>query len=131
MSKSRVRWAFVTFSIALVLPPFLNCRSVPMTILMARNSVGYLGLAARRSGTDENVLCSIRLPRLLVAALVGAGLASNGRRVAGHISQPNGNPAIIIGVSSGGSLGAVLTIQSDRHNYPSGIRHWVRLQQDL
>jgi iron complex transport system permease protein len=60
--------------------------------------------------TNNVVIGAIRLPRLSVAALVGAGLATTGTALQAVFRNPMADPSII-GVSSGASLGAVLTIQ--------------------
>lgn len=59
---------------------------------------------------DAVVMGAIRLPRMAAAALVGAGLASTGAALQAVFRNPMADPAII-GVSSGGALGAVLVIQ--------------------
>ncbi|MBX5437503.1 MAG: iron ABC transporter permease [Alicyclobacillaceae bacterium] len=59
---------------------------------------------------DAVVLGAIRWPRLLVAAFAGAGLASTGAVLQALFRNPMADPAII-GVSGGGSLGAVFMIQ--------------------
>jgi iron complex transport system permease protein len=56
------------------------------------------------------VIGAIRWPRLFTAAFVGIGLASTGAVLQAVFRNPMADPAII-GVSSGGALGAVLTIQ--------------------
>lgn len=58
---------------------------------------------------QEAVLWHIRLPRTLVAVLVGAGLGVSGAVLQGIFSNPLADPGII-GVSSGASVGAVLAI---------------------
>lgn len=58
---------------------------------------------------DAVVMGAIRWPRLVVAALVGAGLASTGAALQAVFRNPMADPAII-GVSGGGSLGAVIVI---------------------
>ncbi|MFV8381854.1 FecCD family ABC transporter permease [Corynebacterium hindlerae] len=57
------------------------------------------------------VVHNIRLPRVLVAALVGAALATSGALMQTIFHNPLADPGII-GVSSGAALGAVLTIVS-------------------
>lgn len=59
---------------------------------------------------DAVVMGAIRLPRMVAAAVVGAGLASTGAALQAVFRNPMADPAII-GVSSGGALGAVLVIQ--------------------
>lgn len=57
----------------------------------------------------ETIILNIRLPRMLVAALVGAALGISGAVMQGLFRNPMADPGII-GVSSGGALGAVVAI---------------------
>ncbi|MEM6297617.1 MAG: iron ABC transporter permease [Bacteroidota bacterium] len=61
------------------------------------------------SKTKILVLWNIRLPRLLLAIVVGAGLGLSGASLQGLFRNPLVEPGII-GVSSGAVLGAVLVI---------------------
>ena len=58
---------------------------------------------------QEAVLWHIRLPRTLVGMMVGAGLSVSGAVLQGIFSNPLADPGII-GVSSGASVGAVISI---------------------
>jgi len=58
---------------------------------------------------QEAILLQIRLPRVLVAALVGGALAMAGTVMQALFRNPMADPGII-GVSSGGALGAVIAI---------------------
>jgi len=55
------------------------------------------------------ILLSYRLPRTLLAALAGAGLASSGVVFQGVLRNPLADP-YLIGIASGGALGAVISI---------------------
>ncbi|MGY8825623.1 MAG: FecCD family ABC transporter permease [Candidatus Latescibacterota bacterium] len=55
------------------------------------------------------ILFDIRLPRLILAALVGAALAQSGVVMQGFFQNPMADP-YIVGVSSGAGLGATLAI---------------------
>ena len=60
--------------------------------------------------TIENVIIwNLRLPRLILALLVGAALAQSGAAMQGFFQNPMADP-YIIGVSSGAALGATLAI---------------------
>ena len=59
--------------------------------------------------TAANILWKIRLPRVLLAGLVGASLAIAGAAFQGLLKNPLADP-YTLGVSSGASVGAVLTI---------------------
>jgi iron complex transport system permease protein len=58
---------------------------------------------------QERVLFAIRLPRVLMAVLVGAGLASAGAAMQGLFRNPLADPGLI-GVSSGAALAAAFVI---------------------
>lgn len=66
----------------------------------------------------------IRLPRVIMAALVGAGLASVGAAIQGLFRNPLADPTLI-GVSSGAVLFAVLAIVI-AGNYWSTLPDWVQ-----
>jgi iron complex transport system permease protein len=56
---------------------------------------------------DMVILMAIRVPRVLVAGLVGAALAVAGAQMQGLFQNPMASPDVI-GTSTGGALGAVL-----------------------
>lgn len=59
--------------------------------------------------TNTNILWKIRLPRVLLAGLVGASLAIAGAAFQGLLKNPLADP-YTLGVSSGASVGAVMTL---------------------
>ncbi|GAB4015451.1 FecCD family ABC transporter permease [Spirosoma koreense] len=59
--------------------------------------------------TKEAILLTIRLPRVCLAVLIGAGLAISGAAIQGLFRNPLADPGLI-GISSGASLAAVLMI---------------------
>jgi iron complex transport system permease protein len=58
---------------------------------------------------EQSILWLIRVPRILVAALVGAALAMAGAQMQGLLQNPLASPGII-GTSSGAALGAVFAL---------------------
>jgi len=64
----------------------------------------------------RDIVVHVRAPRLVVAALVGAGLASAGAAMQGLFRNPMADPGII-GVSAGGALGGVLAIAAGVYGY--------------
>lgn len=58
---------------------------------------------------DRIIILDIRLPRAVMGLLVGASLAVSGAIMQGLFRNPLADPALV-GISSGASLGAVLTI---------------------
>lgn len=65
-----------------------------------------IGSSISFSETQEAVLGIIRLPRVLLATLVGASLAVSGTAMQGLFRNPLADPGLI-GISSGASLAAV------------------------
>ncbi len=59
--------------------------------------------------THETIIWQLRLPRVILAVLVGAGLASAGVVLQGLLQNPLADP-YILGISSGAALGAVLSM---------------------
>lgn len=59
--------------------------------------------------TEQLVIEQIRMPRIVVGALVGAALGVAGTTMQGLFRNPMADPGII-GVSAGGALGAVIAI---------------------
>jgi iron complex transport system permease protein len=70
-------------------------------------------LSAPWSGPEADpdlvILMAIRVPRVVVAALVGAALAVAGAQMQGLFQNPMASPDVI-GTSTGGALGAVLAM---------------------
>jgi len=58
---------------------------------------------------QETILIQVRLPRVLIAALAGGGLALAGATMQAIFRNPLADPGVI-GVSGGASLGAVIAI---------------------
>ena len=56
-----------------------------------------------------NILWKIRMPRVVLAGLVGASLAISGAAFQGLLKNPLADP-YTLGVSSGASVGAVMTL---------------------
>lgn len=61
------------------------------------------------SPAERAILLDIRLPRLLLGALVGAGLAVSGALMQGLFRNPLADPGLV-GVGAGAGLGAVIAI---------------------
>jgi iron complex transport system permease protein len=57
----------------------------------------------------ETIIMVIRLPRVVLASIIGAALAGAGAAIQGLLRNPLGDP-YIIGVSSGASVGAVIVL---------------------
>jgi iron complex transport system permease protein len=110
----RRRLAFLLLAGALPLVAWaaLSLGSVPVSPLaVARSALAHL--LARGPGplpeVDELILWSVRLPRVLIAALVGGGLAVVGAALQSLFRNPLAD-AGLLGVGPGAALGAVLAV---------------------
>jgi len=62
-----------------------------------------------QTGANVNIIWSIRFPRVLMAMLVGAGLALCGAIMQATVQNPLADP-YILGISSGATLGATFAV---------------------
>ncbi|KON85716.1 corrinoid ABC transporter permease [Sporosarcina globispora] len=82
----------------------------PMTIIKVISAEIFPFISLENTDAmHSNIIMNIRLPRVLLAGLVGASLAIAGAAFQGLLRNPLADP-YTIGVSSGASLGAVLTL---------------------
>lgn len=110
MNSARYRWLLLALIVSL---PLAMAASVvwgtsdldPLLALriLAGGAGDHLPQGARF------IIMDIRLPRVILAALVGAALAVGGCALQGLFRNPLAEPGIL-GVSSGGALGAVIAI---------------------
>lgn len=86
----------------------LNVGSVSIPVSTTLRLV-TLSLTGGDSGGDplESVLFSVRLPRVLLGSLVGAGLAVAGAAFQSLLRNPLADP-YVLGVSTGASMGTIL-----------------------
>ena len=123
LETSRARTAsIVTFLVAGLVCAFffalsLGPTTVPFAAFIPDDLVGMF-LALLSGGdiagffpdqTSYLIIYSIRLPRVIAAVLVGAGLAAAGTAMQGLFRNSMADP-YIIGTSSGGAFGAAFTI---------------------
>ncbi|QEA12839.1 iron ABC transporter permease [Comamonas flocculans] len=80
-----------------------------MHIPLPRMPALLLGAGGGDEALWRNVLLQVRLPRVALAVLVGAGLAISGAAMQALFRNPLAEPGLI-GVSAGGALGAVAAI---------------------
>jgi iron complex transport system permease protein len=97
------------------------CGLLPCAVLLALSTgavnippgevLRALGNAIAQGSADQStiIVSQIRLPRILLAAVIGAALAMSGAAMQGLFRNPLADPSLI-GVTSGASLGAALVI---------------------
>lgn len=92
-------------NIRLVILVIVTLLIVVLAALLGPRIISPFGLA----DTDRQILLSIRLPRVLVALLMGMALGASGAVLQGILRNPLADP-YILGISSGASLSAALGI---------------------
>lgn len=100
---------FLTLSILLGIS--IGTVSVPILSIMKIMGSHFLGFhfLEQMDPMNQSIVLQIRLPRVILSGLVGASLAIAGAAFQGLLRNPLADP-YTLGVSSGASLGAVLTI---------------------
>ena len=96
----------ITISAIILLIVMLCCtligaEKVSLTNAFAEASDGF--------NIDHEILIKVRLPRIILAAIVGAALACSGVVFQGLLRNPLADP-YILGVSSGAGLGAMIAV---------------------
>lgn len=101
----------VGLGLLLLVTAVIALLSGAMSLSPAQVATALLALLSQREIADPAlaVVTVIRLPRLLLAMLVGAVLAVSGAAMQGLFRNPLADPGLI-GVSSGAALGAVAVI---------------------
>jgi len=101
---------FLSLATAIVLSIGLGTVRVPplslLETLLKGVGVNWLPAPLER---DATIIVFLRLPRILAALLVGSTLAVCGAVMQGMFGNPMASPEVL-GVSAGGSLGAVIAI---------------------
>ncbi|GAB6876356.1 FecCD family ABC transporter permease [Thermaerobacter litoralis] len=104
-------WLAVALVLVLVLATGLGAVEVPPGQVLRILLGGVAGGTGEAGGTDPSpparILLDIRLPRVLLAGLVGASLAAAGSAFQTLFRNPMADP-YVLGVSSGGALGAAV-----------------------
>lgn len=100
----RARGVAVALVCALVLPLGLFVGSVPLAPGEVLDVLSGGGLEAHR-----DIVLGIRMPRLLLAALLGGGLAVAGATFQALLRNPLAEP-YILGISGGAAVGAVVVL---------------------
>jgi iron complex transport system permease protein len=78
-------------------------------VLLDKFFFAHAGLPSVQSDPTSVIIWQIRLPRILLSALVGAALSAAGVAYQGVLRNPLADP-FILGVSSGASLGAAMVM---------------------
>ncbi|HEX6988551.1 MAG TPA: iron chelate uptake ABC transporter family permease subunit [Bacillota bacterium] len=102
----------VMLAVAVLLSLGIGAVSVPPAEVVRILASWLSGTAA--DDTHHRIIVDLRLPRVLLAGLVGAGLSIAGAAFQGLFRNPMADP-FVIGVSGGAALGAALAVLLGLH----------------
>jgi iron complex transport system permease protein len=97
------RWAFSLAACALV-----AVSAFGLAAALGEQPLDFAEVG-RAGSTDELIFFSLRLPRVVLAALVGAALAASGATLQSLLRNPLADP-FVLGVSGGAALGATVAL---------------------
>ncbi len=103
--------AFAFLAVSMIVGISVGSVSVSVSELfrIIGKEVFHLPLSTEANMMFSNIVMKIRLPRVVLAGLVGASLAISGAAFQGLLRNPLADP-YTLGVSSGASVGAVITL---------------------
>ena len=93
----------------------------PLTVVkILASKVPGVGITPDWPSTFDTILMQLRLPRIILAGIVGASLAMSGATYQGLFRNPLADP-YLIGVASGAGLGATIVLVTGVPTYFSGV----------
>lgn len=111
IKPARWKWTLMILfpSTLVILSLFLGRYVIPPTQVLQILGNKFLGLniTPTWTSTAETAVLLVRLPRAIMAALIGAGLSMSGAAFQGMFQNPLVSP-FILGVSAGASFGAAV-----------------------
>ena len=95
--------------LSLLIAAMLLVASVVLAAALGTESVSWIRAVADASSADSAILFDVRLPRIALSAVAGAGLAVVGAVFQALLRNPLAEP-YVLGVSGGAALGATVVI---------------------
>ncbi|WP_343073637.1 FecCD family ABC transporter permease [Pyxidicoccus fallax] len=83
--------------------------SFALAARFGEQSISLIAALTDPTSSDAVIFWELRLPRALLGAIVGAGLAASGTTLQGLLRNPLADP-FVLGVSGGAALGATLAL---------------------
>lgn len=108
--KPHPRAAWLILSLLLIAAAVIAAAVGPAAVAPSEALRAILDLLAGRPEENRaDAIVRLRLPRIALSAIVGAGLATSGAALQGLFKNPMADP-YLLGISAGGALGAALAI---------------------
>ena len=112
-------WIIILLTVCLFFCCFLSLLDGPIVIPLESVVSFFLG-EINEDDIETVILYEIRLPRIILAALVGAALAQSGAVMQSFFQNPMADP-YIVGVSSGAGLGATTAFVLGANTWYLGV----------
>jgi iron complex transport system permease protein len=111
LKKVVITSLFLSLLLCAVILLSITMGSVRIPLLRSIRIVfqSIFGLKAEGNEAEQIIILSLRIPRTLLAGLVGAGLSVSGATFQALLRNPLADP-YILGVSSGAAVGAIIAI---------------------
>lgn len=113
LNKRKAAYVYAAFFLLFAIVMGISVGTISVPILsVVKILASYVGPESLLTNVDPmhiNIVQNIRLPRVLLAGLVGASLSISGAAFQGLLRNPLADP-YTLGVSSGASVGAVITL---------------------
>lgn len=113
LRRARYRLVLLALAAAVLVSTFVALIVGPMDLSVAQVGAAIVdSLARNREGIpslEAEVVINMRLPRIVLALIVGAGLAGSGAALQSLFRNPLADPGLI-GVSSGAAAGAAISV---------------------
>lgn len=105
--------AALLLAAALLVSAMNGTLTIPLSTTLHAIVMGLSGRASELDGMG-GIVWNLRLPRVLMAALVGGSLAGSGAAMQGLFRNPLADP-YLLGIASGASFGATLALTLSGH----------------
>lgn len=116
-TRARPAWVAGGLALALIaaaLGLVIGPTSIPLvgTLLEALNQALPFSIDSGLNSSQQSVVSTLRLPRVVLGSLVGASLATSGAVYQGVFRNPLADP-YLLGIAAGGGLGATIAFVND------------------
>ena len=112
--KRRLEFALLSFCLITFLWLGVSIGASDVNLLLPIESLYSSLLGTLEPSITQSVVLNIRLPRVIMALLVGAALAVSGASLQGVCRNPLADPGLL-GISAGAAVGAVMMILFANH----------------
>lgn len=117
LDRPKNRWLLTSiFAVILAIVILLGVSFGPVPLKFSEIIRSLLGLQGGLDGTDSTLLLELRLPRVFLAVIIGAALATSGAVYQSVFRNPLADP-YLLGAAAGAGLGATLALTGAQRQF--------------